>query len=57
MTPEQNKHADKAESLQREAARSLAASKSGRSDAAANRITEANKERQAAGLIKGTLAK
>jgi len=55
MTPAQIEHAKKAEILQREAARSLDKSKSGHSEAAAKNITEANKERLAAGLIKGGL--
>jgi len=50
-------HKEKAEQLIVQGAKLLDKSKSGHSEAAAQRLTEANKERKAAGLITGRLQK
>lgn len=55
MTPDQKKHARKAEALLEQSAKRIEQTKTGRSGAAAERILEANKERKKAGLIKGPL--
>lgn len=55
MTPEQKKHARKADALLAQSAKLIEKAKSGHSGAAAERILEANKEREKAGLIKGPL--
>ena len=57
MTPSQRKHAQKAEALQEQAAKRIDATKSGHSASGAERLTEANKERMKAGLIKGKMDK
>ena len=55
MTPKQKQHAAKADRLIEKGSRILDAVKKGISPVAAELLTEANKERQKAGLIKGKL--
>lgn len=55
MTPKQKKHAEKAEQLVEKGGHILDAVKKGISPAAAGMLTEANKERKKAGLIKGDI--
>ena len=50
-------HKEKAEQLIEQGAKLLDKTKSGHSEAAAQRLTSANKELKAAGLIKGKLQK
>lgn len=57
MTPEQKKHAAKAEKLELQAARNIDGAKQGFSEAGAVKTAKANEERQKAGLIKGKLVK
>ncbi len=55
MTPAQKKHAEKASTLVESGAKRIDVTKQGFSPAAAELLTEANKERAKAGLIKGKM--
>jgi hypothetical protein len=55
MTPSQKRHAEKAEELQRQAARALDKTKTGHSPKAAELTREANVERVKAGLATGVI--
>jgi DNA-directed RNA polymerase subunit K/omega len=57
MTPEQKQHAEKANRLVESGAHDIDNTKRGFSEVAAEKLTIANREREAAGLIKGKFQK
>ena len=57
MTPEQKQHAEKAKNLVESGGHDIDNAKRGFSEVAAEKLALANREREAAGLIKGKLQK